>query len=190
MSFAIHKGRNDVTAMQNIFWIYKPKGITFVHGREVDWVQDGISPSRRHWINKLKPSPCASSLQPACWACWNQVVLACPKIHSDTTEHQHWQCREKEETRTAVGTRDSSCRSFSTPLLLTILLFMYMVSQAASIRVCHFTSSARARDICCVMSRRIPILGTWSNGMRQWGQGQQPRFRMLTRNILTKMWVL
>jgi len=160
MLFAIHKGWNNVTAMQNIFRTHKPKGITFVHGREVDWVQHGISPSRRHWINKLKPSPRASSLQPACWTCWNWVVLACPKIHSDTTEHQHWQCREKEKTCTAVGTRDSSCRSFSTPLLLTILLFTYMVLRAASIRVRHFTLSARARDIRCVMSSCIPMLGT------------------------------
>ena len=65
-----------------------------------------------------------------------------------------------------------------------------MAVRAAWTRARRSTSSTRARDTRCARSRLIPILGTRTMGIRHRGQGQRPRFRMLTIMILDYTWII
>jgi len=85
---------------------------------------------------------------------------------------------------TAVGTRDSSFSRFSTATLSIPEFLTYMASCTALTWLCHCTSSTCARDLHCIISWGIPMLCTWSIGIRHRGQGQRPRLHQSYRGNL------
>jgi len=108
---------------------------------------------------------------------------------NNLAENVFWNSEHKtnhmiERTLTIVETNESSFRRVCTATPSTGEFFRYIASHADLMWLHCFMSSMHARDLHCITSRYIPILPTWSIGIRQWGHEQQPRLRMQAKSIL------
>jgi len=148
---------------------------------------------RSKWMKTTFQTPSSTSCSRSTTSMSKMLKLSSASLsemHSRKVDIQSAKIVQKKKWKilTAVETRDSSFSRFSTATLSIPEFLTYMALCTALMQLCCCTSSTCARDLHCVISWGIPMLCTWSIGMRHQGQGQRPRLRMPAKSILRHVW--